>query len=68
VVLRVEGFDRTLGERVARHIYVRELPENPISRDGDAVDAGPAGRRDTRPAKKNGGDVAARRQKEGTTP
>jgi DtxR family Mn-dependent transcriptional regulator len=28
VVLRVEGNDRTLGERIARQIFVRKLPTN----------------------------------------
>lgn len=29
LVLRVEGEDRTLGERIARHIYVRKNPDTP---------------------------------------
>jgi DtxR family transcriptional regulator, Mn-dependent transcriptional regulator len=59
VVLRVEGFDRTLGERIARHIYVRELLDDESDNDDDGG---------TRTAKKNGGNAAARKQKEGTTP
>ena len=76
MVLLVEGQDRTLGERIARHIYVRKTngdaghlgavaDATPPDR---AVTGEPAGTKDgPRVAKKNGGTAAGRKQKEGTT-
>jgi hypothetical protein len=50
VVLRVEGSDRTLGERIARQIYVRKVSGNGTQAHGDAVaDGKKSGRRTARP-------------------
>jgi DtxR family Mn-dependent transcriptional regulator len=50
VVLRVEGSDRTLGERIARQIYVRKVSGNGSQDHGDAVaDGKKGGRRTARP-------------------
>jgi DtxR family Mn-dependent transcriptional regulator len=57
LVLRVGGEDRTLGERIARHIYVRKT-----NGGTDAPDA----QNGARAGKKNGGTGAARNQQEGT--
>jgi DtxR family transcriptional regulator, Mn-dependent transcriptional regulator len=76
VVLVVDGMDRTLGERIARHIYVRKTngdngllgavaDATPTDR---AITGGSSGTKDgPRVAKKNGGTAAGRKQKEGTT-
>jgi len=74
VVLKVEGLDRTLGERIARHIYVRKTDGDTTARrrgDGAETDAVPdtgaaTGEHGSRAVKKNGGGAAARTQKEGT--
>ncbi len=71
VVLLVADHERTLGERIARHIYVR-----PVDRATDPPDLtdptaprGAAGeQRGPRAAPKNGGSAAARTHKEGTRP
>ena len=57
LVLRVGGEDRTIGERIARHIYVRK------TNGGADATVEPTGARAT---KKTSGTAAARKQKEGT--
>lgn len=59
LVLRVGGEDRTLGERIARQIYVRKTTRAPRGGSGEGHGA--------RAVKKNGGTAAAKRAKEGTT-
>jgi DtxR family Mn-dependent transcriptional regulator len=56
LVLRVGGEDRTIGERIARHIYVRKTNGGDAALEDDSA----------RAVKKNGGTGAARKQKEGT--
>lgn len=56
LVLRVGGEDRTIGERIARHIYVRKTNGSDVAVED----------RSPRVAKKNGGAGASRKQKEGT--
>jgi len=72
-VLSVEGQDRTLGERIARHIYVRKINGDTgatapgVPETEAAPDPGPAtGEHGAGAVKKNGGNAAARPQKEGT--
>lgn len=40
LVLRVDGHDRTLGERVARQIFVRKMSENRVGNDAIPVQEG----------------------------
>ena len=77
VVLAVDGQDRTLGERIARHIYVRKINgDTPVNGDArptqspaePAIRNGSSGeKRDSRVAKKNGGTHAVKTEKEGTS-
>src|SRR5690349_21230534 len=49
IVVRVDGEDRTLGDRVARHIYVRTVLDDPASNAGNGgASAHPAGAGDER--------------------